>query len=206
MQGIHVNIDEDTKYPWRHKKYPNIEQGTQTDPPAPYPRSRNISTFDAGRYIPPPPTLETDVPRRTISAFNAGRDLQSISVDKKDASTQLQYNELMFKLYQLMAKETRNEKIKNLLHKIGVDWNRLLERITNYPDFYEEFHRMVDEMYHSPTFHLGEVESPSPNTKAAQKHDFTRRLLERMTKLYMNEEERMVKYRPAPYYFDKKRS
>ena len=32
------------------------------DPPPPYPRRRNISTFDAGRYFPPPPTPTQPLP------------------------------------------------------------------------------------------------------------------------------------------------
>ena len=59
-------------------------------------------------------------------------------------------------------------------------------------------------MYNNPRFNLGKVELPSPNTKATQKYDIVRDLLEKMTKVYMDEEERMAKYQPIPYYVDDK--
>ena len=87
---------------------------------------------------------------------------------------------------------------------MGVDWNRLYRNSSNYLDFYNEFHKMTDEMYNNPRFNLGKVESPSPNTKATQKYDIVRDLLERMTKMYKDEEERMAKYQSIPYYVDDK--
>ena len=55
-QGTQVYIDGDIqpRYPWRPIKYPNIDQGIQADPPAPYPRKRKTFSFDAGKFISPP--------------------------------------------------------------------------------------------------------------------------------------------------------
>ena len=93
-------------------------------------------------------------------------------------------------------------RLRNLLNKIGVDWERLYRKTSNYPDFYDEFHKMTDEMYNNPRSSLGTVKSLSPNTKAMQKYDVVRNLLERMTKMYEDEEKRMAKYQSIPYYVD----
>ena len=213
-QDTQINIDEDTQYPnidediqpgypWRPRRCPNIDHGTQTDPPAPYPRRRKTSSFDAGKYIPPPPTpTPTLPPRKNIPLLPPTPPTRE--VDKKDASIQLSYNNFMLKLHQLMTRNARNLRLRNLLNKMGVDWETLHRKTSNYPDFYDEFHKMANETYNDPRFNLGKVESPSPNIKGMQKYDIVRDLLERMIKTYKDEEERMAKYQSIPYHVDDK--
>ena len=69
--------------PWRPRVYPDIDQGMQTDSLTPSTSISLTSSTSLPLTLPP-------------------------NVDKKNASTQLPYNDLMLKLHQLMTRNAIN--------------------------------------------------------------------------------------------------
>ena len=111
----------------------------------------------------------------------------------------------MFNPYRIIAKNSKNDRIKNLLYEPGINWKDLFDgrKIVNYPNFFNELDEWATKIYGSSGFSFGTAESPLPNTRLVQKSDFPRHLLEKITQIISDEEERMKKYQKILYLIDK---